>query len=78
MKKEDSIQEQEEEEEGEREMGGGGENLVSWCSKSSQPQRIISGLRDTFLKRHVVERANKAEVRPADQSRKAELSGGFM
>ena len=45
---------------------------VSWCFKPSQPQRIISGLRETFIKRYEVERTNKAEIRPEEQSRKAE------
>ena len=46
--------------------------LVSWCFKPSQPQRIISGLRQTFLKRFKVERTSKAEIRPEEQSEKAE------
>ena len=45
--------------------------LVSWCFKSSQPQRIISGLRETFIKRYMIERTNKAEIRPVEQSEKA-------
>ena len=36
-------------------------SLVSWCFEPSQPQRIISSLRETFIKRYVVERTNKAE-----------------
>ena len=48
--------------------------LVSWCFKPGQPQRIISGLRQTFIKRYIVERTNKAEVRPEEQSDKAELN----
>ena len=40
----------------------------------SQPQRIISGLRETFIKRYIVERTNKAEIRPVEQSEKAESS----
>ena len=47
-------------------------NLVSWCFKPSQPKRIISGLRETFIKRYIVERTNKAEMRPEEQSEKAE------
>ena len=47
-------------------------SLVSWCFKFSQPQRIISGVRDTFIKRSIVERTNKAEMRPEEQSEKAE------
>ena len=45
--------------------------LVSWCFKPSQPQRIISGLRETFIKRYIVERTNKAEMRPEEQGEKA-------
>ena len=46
--------------------------LVSWCFKPSQPQRIISGLRETFIKRYRVERTSKAEIRPKEQCEKAE------
>ena len=39
--------------------------LVSWCCKPSQPQRIISWLRETFMKTYIyiyiVEKTNKAE-----------------
>ena len=45
---------------------------VIWCFKPSQPQRIISGLRETFIKRHIAERINKAEIRLEEQSEKAE------
>ena len=45
--------------------------FVSWCFKPSQPQRIASGLRETFMKRIIVERTNKAEIRPEEQSEKA-------
>ena len=45
--------------------------LVSWHFKPSQPQRIISGLRETIIKREIVERTNKVEVRPEEQSEKA-------
>ena len=37
----------------------------------SQPQRITSGLRETFIKGYIAERANKAEIRPEEQSEKA-------
>ena len=47
-------------------------SLVSRCFKSSQPQRITAGLTETFIKRHKVERANKAETGPEEQSKKAE------
>ena len=47
--------------------------LVSWCFKPSQSQRIIiSGLRETFIKRYIVRRTRKAEIRPEKQSAKAE------
>ena len=43
------------------------ETVVSWCFKPGQPHRIISGLRETFLKkRHIVDRTNKAEIRPEE------------
>ena len=45
--------------------------LVSWCFKPSQPQRITSGLRETFIKRYLVERTNRAELRPGEQTEKA-------
>ena len=51
---------------------------MSECFKPSQPQRIISILKETFIKRSIVERTNKAELRPKEQSEKAELSGEFM
>ena len=44
----------------------------SWCFKPSQPQRIISGLRETFIKRYIVERASKPELRLEEQREKAE------
>ena len=47
--------------------------LVSWCFEPSQPQRITSGLNKTFTKSYVVERTRKAEIRPEEQSEKAEI-----
>ena len=44
--------------------------LVSWCFQPSQPQKIISGLRKTFIKRYIVERTNKAEIRQEEQNEK--------
>ena len=44
---------------------------VSWCFKPSQPQRIISGLKETFIKSCIVERTKEAEIRPKEQSEKA-------
>ena len=47
--------------------------FVSWCFKPSQPQRIISGLKKTFIHRYVVERTiNKAEIRLEEQIEKTE------
>ena len=48
------------------------QGLLSWFFEASQPQRIISGLRETVIKRRVVERTSKAEIRPEEQSEKAE------
>ena len=42
------------------------------CFKPSQPQGIISGLREIFIKKYRVERTNKAEIRLKEQSEKAE------
>ena len=40
----------------------------------SQPLGIISRLKETFIKRHIglVERTNKVEIRPEEQSEKTE------
>ena len=46
--------------------------LVSSCFKPIQPQRIISGLKETFVKRFIVERTSKAEIRPEEQREKVE------
>ena len=53
-------------------------SLFSWCFKPSQQQRIVSGLRETFIKRYVAERTDKAEIRPEEQSEKAESSRGNL
>ena len=52
--------------------------LVDWCFEPSQPLGIISGPKETFTKRYVVKRTNKAEIRPEEQSENRELSGEFM
>ena len=49
--------------------------LVSLCFKPSQPQGIISGLRETFIKRYIVEKTNKAEIRPKNRVRKRRVVG---
>ena len=41
------------------------------CFKPSWSQKITSGLKETFIKRCIVERTNKAEIRPKEQSEKA-------
>ena len=44
--------------------------LVSWCFKPNQPQRIISGVKETLIKRYKDERTNKAEIRQEEQNEK--------
>ena len=51
----------------------------------SQPHWIISGLKETFIKRYKVERTNKAEIRSEGrdktgrtESENGELSGELM
>ena len=48
---------------------------VSRCFKPSQPQRIISGLRESFIKRYILERTNKAEIRPGEQREMQRIVG---
>ena len=52
--------------------------LVNWCSEPSQPLGIIPGLKETFMKRYIVERTNKAELRPKEQSEKTENYRGNL
>ena len=53
--------------------------LVNGSIKPSQPQRIISGLKEIFIKRSILETTNQAEIRPEEQSEKSgELSVEFM
>ena len=40
--------------------------------KPSQPLGTISGLKETFLKRCIVERTDKAETRPEEQDEKTD------
>ena len=53
-------------------LSGEVSQLVRWYSEPSQPQRIISGLKHTFVKRYIVKRTNKTEIRLEKQSEKAE------
>ena len=46
--------------------------LVNWCFEPSQPLGIISGLKETFIKRHTAETTIKADIRPEEQSEKTE------
>ena len=46
--------------------------LVNWCFEPSQSLGITSGLKETFMKRYIVERTNKAEKNPEKQSEKME------
>ena len=52
--------------------------LVDWCFEPSPLLGIISGLKETFIKRNTVERTNKAEVRPEEQSENGGLPGEFV
>ena len=45
---------------------------VSWCFMPSQPQRVLPGLRETFIKKYVAAMTSEAEIRPEGQSEKAE------
>ena len=57
----------------EGELAGTRYAMLSWCFKPSQPQRIISGLTETFHKEiYIDETTNKAEIRPEEQHKKAE------
>ena len=47
-------------------------NLVNLCFEHSQPLGIISGLKETFIKRYIFESSNKTELRPEEQSEKTE------
>ena len=46
--------------------------MVSWCFKLSKPQKIILELRETFIKRCVVESTNKEMERESERERKRE------
>ena len=46
--------------------------LVNLCFEPSQPLGIVSGLKETFIKKYVVERTNKAEIRLEKLSQKTE------
>ena len=50
----------------------GRRQTVSKCFKPNQPQKIILGLRETFVKRYIPDRTDEAETRPEEQSEKAE------
>ena len=44
--------------------------------KPTQSHRIILGLKETFIKRYIVEKTIKAEIRPEEQSEKAKRERG--
>ena len=46
--------------------------MVILCFEPNQPPGIIPGLKETFIKRHLAERTSKAEIRPEEQSQRAE------
>ena len=39
---------------------------------------MISGLKEAFIKRYMVERTNKAEIKPEEQSESTVLLGELM
>ena len=48
--------------------------MISYLVDALSPvnhEGFVSGQRETFIKRHIVERTNKAEIRPEEQSEKA-------
>ena len=63
------VREREREKERERERKKESE-LVNWCFEPSHALWTISGLKETSIKRYIVERTKKAEIRPEEQSRK--------
>ena len=46
--------------------------LVNSCFEPIQPPGIISGLKETFIKRYIVERTSKLKIELEEQSEKAE------
>ena len=46
--------------------------LFNWCFELSQPLWVIPGLKETFIKRHVVDRTNKKQIRSGKRSEKTE------
>ena len=48
-------------------------NVVSWCFEPSQPLEIILRLKENFIKRHIVQRTNRAEIRPEEQGENTEI-----
>ena len=56
----------------EAETEGGRERELIGVFEPIQPLGSILGLKETFLKRHTVERTKKAELRPQEQSEKTE------
>ena len=48
--------------------------LINWFFEPSQPLGFITRLKETFIRRYIVERTNKAEIRPEEQNEKTESS----
>ena len=46
--------------------------VVNWWFEPSQPLGITSGLKETSIKRFIVERTNKTEIRLEEHSEKTE------
>ena len=46
--------------------------LVKWHFEPSQPQGIVSELKESFIKIYTFERTHKAEIKPEEQSEKTD------
>ena len=46
------------------------QKLVSWRFEPDQPLGMISGLKETSIKRYTAERTYETEIRPEEQSEK--------
>ena len=57
---------------GQKVLGERVSELAGWCFKLSQLKGILSGLKETFIKRYLDEKTDKTEIRPEEQREKAE------
>ena len=56
------------------ETGKEGFLSVSWGLSPVNQQRVVLGLKQTFIKRYIVERTNKADIKPEERSQRTESS----